>query len=146
MKYHHRFRVKAPLSQVASFHHLAASMSAITPPPIRVKVHKAPAELFNGDEMDFSLCIGPFSLRWLARIEDVTEAGFTDRQLHGPFQEWSHTHSFNQVDANVTEVIDQISAQLKRSIGGCLVGLGMWLGIPLLFVYRGWKTRAMLEK
>jgi hypothetical protein len=56
MKFHHRFRLNVPLTEVVSFHRLAASMGAITPPPIRVEVHQALAELSSGDEMDF-LCI-----------------------------------------------------------------------------------------
>ena len=146
MKYEHRFRVEAPLSEVASFHRLAGSMSAITPPPLRVQILNAPAKLSDGDEMDFSLQFGPFRLRWIARIEEVSAAGFTDRQLRGPFQEWNHRHSFHQVDVNITEVSDQISAQLKKSFTGRLLGWGLWLGLPFLFAYRGWKTRALLEK
>ena len=146
MKFHHRFRVNASLSEVASFHRLATSMSAITPPPMRVEVHQAPSELSDGDEMDFSLNFGLFRLRWLARIEDMSEAGFTDRQLHGPFQEWSHRHSFNQIEANVTEVDDQVLAQVKRPLVGRLLGWSMWLGMPFLFAYRGWKTRSLLER
>jgi len=146
MIFNHRFRVKAPLSEVAAFHHLAASMRAITPPPLRVQIHDAPAKLSAGDEMDFSLQFGPFRLRWVARIENVSAAGFTDRQLRGPFQEWNHRHSFHQVDENITEVSDKISSQLKKSFGGRLLGWGLWLGLPFLFAYRGWKTRALLEK
>ncbi len=26
-----------------------------------------------------------------------------------------------------------------------LVGMGMWLNLPILFAYRGWKTRQLLE-
>ena len=146
MIFNHRFRVKAALSDVASFHRLAASMSAITPPPLRVQILNAPVKLSDGDEMDFSLQFGPFRLRWIARIKDVSAAGFTDQLLRGPFQEWNHRHSFNRVDTNITEVSDQISAQLKKSFGGRLLGWGLWLGLPFLFAYRGWKTRALLEK
>jgi ligand-binding SRPBCC domain-containing protein len=146
MIYKHCFRVKAPLSEVVSFHRLAGSMSAITPPPLRVQIQNAPAMLSAGDEMDFCLQFGPFRLRWIARIEEVSAGGFTDRQLRGPFQEWDHRHSFHQVDVNITEVSDQISAQLKKSFTGRLLGWGLWLGLPFLFAYRGWKTRALLEK
>jgi len=146
MIYNHRFQVKAPLSEVVSFHRLAGSMSAITPPPLRVQIHDAPAILSAGDAMDFSLQLGPFRLRWIARIEDISASGFTDRQLCGPFQEWNHRHSFHQVDENLTEVSDQISAQLKKSFRGRLLGLGLWLGLPFLFAFRAWKTRALLEK
>jgi ligand-binding SRPBCC domain-containing protein len=146
MIFDHRFRVKAPLSEVASFHRLAGSMSAITPPPLRVQIQDAPTILSAGDEMDFSLQLGPFHLRWIARIEDMSAVSFTDRQLRGPFQEWNHRHSFHQVNENITEVSDQISAQLKKSFSGRLLGWGLWLGLPFLFAFRAWKTRALLEK
>jgi ligand-binding SRPBCC domain-containing protein len=121
-------------------------MGAITPPPIQVEVHRAPSELSDGDEMDFSLHLGPFRIHWLALIENASQAGFTDRQLLGPFQKWSHNHSFIQIKEDVTEVNDQVIAQVKKALGGRLFGWAMWLGIPFLFSYRGWKTRVLLEK
>ena len=72
MKFHHRFRVNAHLAEVICFHRQASSLDAITPPPIRVEVHQAPSELSTGDEMDFSLHLGPIQIRWLALIEDMT--------------------------------------------------------------------------
>ncbi len=79
MKYHHTFRVKAPQAAVAEFHSRSASMPAITPPPMIVRVHAAPARLASGDEMDFTLWAGPVPLRWVARIEDASEC-----RLHRP--------------------------------------------------------------
>jgi ligand-binding SRPBCC domain-containing protein len=38
MKYRHQFRVSASVERVAEFHADSASMAAITPPPIVVKV------------------------------------------------------------------------------------------------------------
>jgi ligand-binding SRPBCC domain-containing protein len=146
MKFHHRYRVNAPRAEVISFHRLAASLAAITPPPIRIEVHQAPAELSSGDELDFSLNLGPFHLRWLALIENLSESGFTDRQLQGPFLAWNHRHSFTSFDENVTEVDDLVTARVKRSLGGILLGWVMWLGMPYLFAYRGWKTRSLLER
>jgi ligand-binding SRPBCC domain-containing protein len=75
MNYHHRFRVPVSIEQVAEFHAHSASMAAITPPPIVVKVQRAPAVLADGDEMAFT----------------------------------------------------------------------MWLGLPILFAYRAWKTRRILQ-
>jgi len=146
MRYVHRFRVKSSLPSVATFHQQASSMAAITPPPMRVEIQRAPATLAGGGEMDFTLWFGPLPIRWSARIEDVTEAGFTDRQVSGPFQEWVHRHSFVQVDDHTTEVIDQISLKLKPQLMWGAVGLGFVLGLPVLFAYRGWKTRRLLER
>jgi hypothetical protein len=146
MKFTHRFRVKAPQNKVATFHQLSASMGAITPPPIRVQLRKAPQNLSLGGEMDFTLWFGPFPIHWLASIQDVSESGFIDQQLRGPFAKWVHQHSFMPVSDDRTEVIDQITLRLKPHPIWGPVGLFFWLGLPVLFAYRSWKTRRMLEK
>jgi ligand-binding SRPBCC domain-containing protein len=144
MKYRHKFRVKAPLAEVTDFHSRSASMGDITPPPAVVKVHQAPARLEDGDEMDFTIWLGPLPIRWKARIESVSPTGFVDRQLQGPFRCWAHRHCFKPVDDQTTEVTDEIEFKLdKHPIRG-MMGLGMTLSLPLLFAYRGWKTRRLL--
>jgi len=142
--YQHRFQVDAPLAAVANFHALSTSMAAITPPPVVVRVQRAPAYLQEGDEMEFTLWLGPLPLRWLARIEDVSPTGFTDRQLHGPFAGWVHQHTFLPVDERTTVVADEIRLSIRRHFWWGLVGLGMWLSLPLLFAYRAWKTRQLV--
>ena len=145
MKYHHTFRVKAPQAAIAEFHSRSASMPAITPPPMIVRVHAAPARLASGDEMDFTLWAGPVPLRWVARIEDASEAGFTDLQVRGPFARWAHRHTFVRVADDITDVDDYVEAELKRHLLWGPIGLLMWIGMPALFAYRGWKTRRILE-
>lgn len=146
MRYTHRFTVKAPLSSVAAFHQEPDSLGAITPPPVRVKLLYAPEPLSRGGEMAFNLCLGPLRIKWVAYLEDSSQAGFTDRQLSGPFAEWVHRHSFVRLDAQRTEVIDQIHVRLKPHLLWGLVGSGFVLGLPVMFAYRGWKTRRLLER
>lgn len=145
MKYRHKFLVKAPLAQVADFHRQSASMGDITPPPAVVKVHQAPARLGEGDEMDFTIWLGPLPVRWQARIEDVSPTGFVDRQLQGPFKQWTHRHSFEPVEEQTTAVVDEIEFKLAKDPIRGIVGLGMTLSLPFLFAYRGWKTRRLLN-
>ena len=95
--------------------------------------------------MDFTLWLGPLPLRWLARIENVSPNGFTDRQLRGPFAGWVHRHTFVSVDEQTTAVIDEITLCLRSHPLWWLVGIGMQNRFPVLFAYRGWKTRRMLE-
>ena len=102
MIFRHSFTVAAPLQAVAEFHAASTSMAAITPPPIIVKIRQAPAQLAEGDEMDFTMWLGPVPVRWLASIEQVSPAGFTDRQVRGPFKCWQHRHSFVAVDEQTT--------------------------------------------
>jgi ligand-binding SRPBCC domain-containing protein len=146
MKYDHRFTVRAPLEAVAAFHSSADSLTAITPPPIIMRVHAAPPHLGEGDEMDFTMWLGPIPARWVARIEDVSERGFVDRMIRGPFKAWAHTHTFVPVDETTTEVVDHVEAQLSDNWFWKLIGAGMWLGLPILFAYRGWRTRQLLQQ
>lgn len=146
MKYQHIFRVRAPQAAVAAFHRRSEALRAITPPPIIVQLHAAPPTLGEGDEMDFTLWLGPVPIRWVAHIERVTPESFVDRQVRGPFRRWEHTHSFVKIGDHCTEVRDAIDAEPGEGLYRKLVSLGMWLGLPILFAYRGWKTRRMLER
>ena len=144
LNYRHRFLVQAPLEMVARFHAQSDSMRAIAPPPIVVQMHTAPTELAEGDEMVFSLWFGPLPVRWRARIEDVTPAGFIDRQLAGPFETWVHRHSFLPIDETTTEIRDEIELTLQRNPFWSMVGMAMRINLPFLFVYRAWRTQRLL--
>jgi ligand-binding SRPBCC domain-containing protein len=145
MQYRHRFQVRAPLAEVADFHARPSSMAAITPPPIFVRMQQAPAALKTGECMVFTLWAGPLPIQWVARIENVSGTGFTDRQVSGPFASWAHRHTF-RLAGGTTEVRDEVQATLRRHVLWAPVGLAMWLGLPLLFRYRAWKTRRLLER
>ena len=145
MKFQHRFRVRASLAAVAEFHSQTASLSVLTPPPVIVRIHRAPTIQHAGDEVGFTMWFGPLPVRWLAQIDQVWDTGFVDRQVRGPFREWVHRHSFVPVDATTTEVIDEVQAELSSHWLWWIVGGGMWLNLPFLFAYRGWQTRCALE-
>jgi len=147
MNYQHRFIVQQPQQWVVAFHRQAKSMPAITPPPIVVQGHKIPKTPLNsGDEMEFTLWIGPLPIHWVARIENLSAEGFTDHQLHGPFKQWSHQHRFIALDEQRTEVIDEIEATLYPHGLNWWLGWLMWLGLPILFAFRAWKSRCLLER
>jgi ligand-binding SRPBCC domain-containing protein len=145
VKYHHRFQVRAKLASVTEFHSRAASIAAITPPPMIIRMKPAPPTLAEGDVRDFTMWLGPFPIRWLARIQDVSATGFTDRQLEGPFAEWVHRHIFVAVDEQTSIILDEINLRLRSHPIWWLVGMAMWLGLPLLFAYRAWKTKRILR-
>jgi ligand-binding SRPBCC domain-containing protein len=145
VRFEHRFRVKASVDEVAEFHSRSSSMGAITPPPLIVRVHSAPDVLKSGDTMDFTIWAGPVPLHWVACIEDSSSAGFTDRQISGPFGSWVHRHGFERVDDRTTDVVDRVEASYKRHLFWGVVGRAMWLGMPFLFAFRGKRTRALVE-
>jgi ligand-binding SRPBCC domain-containing protein len=144
MKFYHRFTVAAPWAEVADFHRRSTNMRTITPPPIVVQVHRAPAQLAEGDQMEFTLWLGPLPVRWLAHFEQITPISFVDAQRRGPFARWDHLHLFLPRGDHHTDVIDELTIELSAHPLWKLVGFGMWLGLPLLFAYRAWATRRAL--
>ena len=61
----------------------------------------------------------------------------------GPFRQWVHRHKFVPVDSTTTQVVDEIELRLRPHPWWGLIGMGMALTLPLLFAYRGWKTRLL---
>jgi len=57
--------------------------------------------------------MGPLPIRWVAHIQAVSRTGFTDRQVRGPFKQSTHRHSFVAIDANTTEVVDEVQVELR---------------------------------
>lgn len=140
----HEFTVAAAQDAVARFHRRRQSLVEITPPPIIVQIQSGPEVLSSGDEMRFTLWLGPFPIRWRAAIEAMSEAGFADRQLDGPFAHWVHRHTFIASGEGSTTVRDEIEYAYKRHLVWGVVGRLFVFGLPVLFAYRAWRTRRFL--
>jgi ligand-binding SRPBCC domain-containing protein len=140
------FTVEASLEAVAEFHRDPRALKRLTPPPISVQVHRA-EPLAEGSVAEFTLWFGPLPVRWLAVHRDVDRLrGFTDEQRSGPMQAWRHTHRFEAVDANATRVSDHIE-HAHHAGGRGLVSRVLFhpLALRLLFGYRAWMTRRLLQ-
>ena len=144
MAFLHEFTVAAPREKVVQFHRARDSLGAITPPPLLVQIQESPQVLSSGDELRFTLWLGPFPIRWHAVIESVSDAGFADRQMSGPFAHWVHRHTFIEGAEDHTTVRDEIEYAYKRHIFWGVVGRLFVLGLPVLFAYRAWQTRMLL--
>jgi ligand-binding SRPBCC domain-containing protein len=145
MNFERHFEVRAPLARVREFHARAESLVALTPPLMPMRLDASPPVLQSGDVMSFHLWLGPFPIRWTARVEQAGPGGFTDRQLAGPFAEWVHRHAFEPTSSGTSRVVDSITARLRPHLVWGPVGLMMWVGLPWLFAYRRRKTRRLLE-
>ena len=139
-QYKHQFIVNAPLTAVSNFHQDSRALRQLSPPPIWVQFHEV-EPLGEGSVADFTMWLGPLPIRWTAVHTQVTQHGFLDTQKRGPFQSWTHRHSFRELFDGRTEVIDEIEAE-----PGNLLSHFMWLNLPVLFAYRGWQTRRTLRQ
>lgn len=137
--------VKAPIADVARFHSNSDGFKALAPPLVPMKIHRADDPLVEGSRLDFTMWLGPIPVYWESRILDVSEQGFTDIQEAGPFVLWEHRHGFEAIDEETTVIHDQIRAKISPNPIKMLKGLMMWLGLPVLFVWRHYRTRQSLE-
>jgi ligand-binding SRPBCC domain-containing protein len=143
MRFEHRFHVDAPREAVAAFHATAHGLRAITPTPMCI--HHAPDVLESGDEVRFTLWLGPIPVRWHGRVENLSVEGFDDVQLAGPFGAWRHRHNFEEAADGGTEVHDVVTASMPGllSLRYPLAAI-MWIGLPLLFTFRARRTRRLV--
>jgi ligand-binding SRPBCC domain-containing protein len=145
--YQRSFEVHAPLTEVAAFHDDPASLTGITPPPVRVTIERFDAPVHAGSQIVFTLHVGPIGVQWQAGIvEYAANRYFRDIQVSGPFGAWTHTHTFT-ASADVTIVSDRVEYQPP------LGRLGKWLdpivvrpALAYLFRFRARKTRQLLEQ
>lgn len=142
----HAFDVATSREKVAAFHRSSSSLKAITPRWFFMSNVDAPLQLSDGDEMAFTLWLGPLPVRWHARLENVSESGFDDVQIRGPYASWVHTHRFEAIDSHQTQVLDDVTFAIRRHWFWGPIGFLMAMGLPILFFYRARKTRAILEE
>ena len=144
-RFQHQFRVHATQEAVAQFHGDVRVLKLLTPPPMLMKFNKV-EPLHENAQVDFTIWVGPLPIHWVARHSNLNPPdGFTDIQITGPFKDWIHQHTFKRIDAEVTEIIDEVRATPSNHIVWGIVSRIMWFSLPLLFAYRQWKTKRILE-
>ena len=84
--------IEAPAAEVFRWHAEPGALARLTPPWERVEILEEGA-LKDGAEVELRVRVGPLSLPWVSRIEEVVPGrSFRDVQVRGPFARWEHTH------------------------------------------------------
>ena len=140
------FTVNAPLEAVAAFHADTSALKILNPPFVFVQLHRVDP-MAEGSISEFTLWMGPFPIRWRAIHSDVGPNGFTDTQESGPLASWQHSHHFESIDNDTTQIHEHIEYEYHLGWRGLssriLFGK---LGLLALFSYRKWTTRRVLER
>ncbi len=139
----HRYTVQAPLSQVLSLFYTPTLLARLTPPPVSLRFLALPPRLETGATMTMQIGIGPVATKWVARFVEVGTDRFVDEQLQGPFPSWIHEHDFRPVTPDTTEIRDRITVAFGQ---GDILGRLMWSGLPVLFLFRRWRTPSLLAQ
>jgi ligand-binding SRPBCC domain-containing protein len=85
---------------VFSFFADARNLEAITPPWLNFAiVTPEPIAMHTGARIDYQLCVHGFPVGWKTEISAWDPPyRFVDQQLRGPYQQWIHTHTFEERD------------------------------------------------
>ena len=119
-----------PRPEVFNFFSDAFNLEAITPGFLRFEVlTPRPIQMRAGTLIDYKLRIRGFPIRWRTLISAWEPPyRFVDKQLRGPYRQWIHEHTFEEIDGG-TLMRDKVSYAV---LGGALV--------------EGWLVRPDIEK
>ena len=127
-----RVWIDASAEEVFRWHTEPGALESLIPPWERVEVVREGA-IEEGAEVRLLIHLGPFSVPWMARIEEyVPGRGFRDVQARGPFARWEHEHRMEPAWPGACWLEDRILYELP------LGALGRWLA--------GGLVRSRLEK
>jgi ligand-binding SRPBCC domain-containing protein len=139
------FTVNAPLKAVVAFHADTSALKILNPPFIIVQLHRVDPMAENSIS-EFTLWMGPLPIRWRAVHSDVGPNGFTDTLEKGPMPFWRHTHRYEAIDADTTQIHEYIEYEYPSGWRGLTSRILFGrLGLTALFAYRKWATRHALN-
>ena len=105
--FHRRTPMPVPAAGLAAWHARPAAFQRLQPPWEDVRVVQVEGPFGDGQRVMMRLTLaGPVGGTWVAELYDVVPGErFRDRQVHGPFARWDHTHTFEPA-ADGTSVLD----------------------------------------
>ncbi len=148
-----RFTLRSPVAVSAAalfdWHARPAAFARLAPPWERVAVASVAGAFGDGQRVTLrASLVGPVGKDWVAELFEVVPGRqFRDRQLRGPFAEWTHTHRFlpDGPDASILE--DDIAYRLPLGGLGKLFGGGLVRRkLAAMFAYRHAVTASDLRR
>lgn len=144
-------RIEAPARRLFAWHASEQAFESLIPPWERIDIVARPATLGAGDRAEFLVHIGPFRVRWVAEHSGLVDNGetggeFTDVQVHGPFEHWSHRHIVRADGASASMLEDRIEYELPFGwIAHLVAGRAVRHRLERLFRYRHETTASAMR-
>lgn len=92
-------QLNADASDVFEWHKRPGAFEALSPPWMDVKVLERSGGIRDGGKVALEVSCGPVKLRWKLEHRNYVEGKqFQDVQIAGPFDKWTHTHSFQDTN------------------------------------------------
>ncbi len=143
-----RSTVPFPAADVYAWHTRPGAFERLSPPWQEARVVERSGGVEDHGTLVFEFGAGPLRGRWVAAHGDA-EPGrrFSDRQLHGPFRAWEHTHTFVPDGLDRTVIEDHVEYELPLgAAGGVVAGLPARRFLERVFRFRHERTLADLTR
>ncbi len=148
---HLTFRSEMPVAaeELFRWHARTGAFSRLSPPWQRVDMRARRGSIRDGDRTLLRLHVAPcLTVNWLAEHQGfIDQVQFQDRQVHGPFASFEHTHRMIPEGPQRSWLEDDIHYQLKGGWLGERLGQGLARQeLERLFAYRHRVTQADLRR
>ena len=124
-----------PREEVFAFFADPRNLEAITPPWLHFRITDLPdGPLTPGATIDYRLRLHGIPIRWRTLISSFDPPyRFVDEQIRGPYREWIHTHTFDEIDGG-TRVRDDVTFRVPG--GKVIERLFVRRDVTRIFDYR----------
>jgi hypothetical protein len=143
-----RSTVPFPAADVYAWHTRPGAFERLSPPWQEARVVERSGGVEDHGTLVFEFGAGPLRGRWVATHGEA-EPGrrFSDRQLHGPFRAWEHTHTFVPAGPDSTVIEDHVEYELPLGTAGDVAaGLPLRRFLERVFRFRHERTLADLTR
>jgi len=130
--------IQQPIDKTYSFFKEAKNLELLTPDFLKFRVlNQSPKEIQKGAKINYCLWLRFIPFWWQSQIVDwEPNHSFSDKQLHGPYSHWLHTHEFIEKNGG-TLIRDKISYRVPFGVIGDVVSsLFIKKDLEKIFCYR----------
>ena len=141
IRFIHKFIINEDIEKVWEFYTDIRHLEIITPKNLNLKIiNTTNQKIILGQETIISAKIIIIERIWRSKITFFQQYEYIDEMVEGPFIKWKHTHKFQRIDKNKTEIIDKVEFSLPYGIFGKIGSIFFTKLLSQLFEHRKNET------